>query len=168
MSRTGALRLSAGMVGGGPGADIGKTHRYAMRLDDQFELDAGVFGRDRERSFATAATVGVSPERTYPGYHEMAAAESEREDGIDVAVIATPNDSHFEIAKTFIEAGIAVVCEKPLTQDSDSASALVSLADDRGVLFAVPHCYSAYAMVRHAARMVRDGDLGVRTRGSRR
>lgn len=160
MSRTGALRLSAGMVGGGPGADIGKTHRYAMRLDDQFELDAGVFGRDRERSLATAATVGVTPERVYADYRAMAAAESQREDGIDVAVVATPNDSHFEIAKTFIEAGIAVVCEKPLTQASDSASALVSLADDRGVLFAVPHCYSAYAMVRQAARMVRDGDLG--------
>lgn len=148
------------MVGGGPGADIGKTHRYAMRLDDRFTLDAGVFGRDRSESLATAATLGVSAERTYTDYREMAAAESERDDGIDVAVVATPNDSHFEIARAFVEAGIAVVCEKPLTQDSGSASALVRLAEQRGVLLAVPHCYSAYAIIRHAARMVRDGDLG--------
>ncbi|MGA8211775.1 MAG: Gfo/Idh/MocA family oxidoreductase [Nocardioidaceae bacterium] len=160
MSHTGARRLSAGMVGGGRGADIGKTHRYAMRLDDRYSLDAGVFGRDPADSLATGAELGVAPDRTYLGHREMAEAEAARDDGIDVVVVATPNDSHYDIAKAFIEAGIAVVCEKPLTRDADSSADLVRLAEERGVLLAVPHCYSAYAMVRHAARMVRDGGIG--------
>jgi predicted dehydrogenase len=160
MSAPGTLRLSAGMVGGGVGADIGKTHRYAMRLDDRFTLDAGVFGRSPEQSAAVAADLGVAPERVYRDHREMAKAEAQRPDGIDLVVVATPNDSHVEIARAFIEAGIAVVCEKPLSNDSASSAELVRLADERGVLLAVPHCYSAYAMVRHAARLVRDGALG--------
>ncbi|MEP6561152.1 MAG: Gfo/Idh/MocA family oxidoreductase, partial [Nakamurella sp.] len=160
MSAHGRLRLSAGMVGGGIGADIGKTHRYAMRLDDQYTLDAGVFGQSPEQSSTVAAELGVPVDRVYGDYREMAAAESQREDGIALAVVATPNDSHFEIASTFLQAGIAVVCEKPLTGDSASSAELVRIADERGVLLAVPHCYSAYSMVRHAARMVRDGAIG--------
>jgi len=153
-------RLVAGMVGGGAGADIGKTHRYAMRLDDQFELNSGVFGRDRDRSLALAAELGIAVDRSYSDYAEMAAAEAARPDGADVVVVATPNDSHFDIARTFLAAGISVVCEKPLTRDPATAAELVRLAEDNGAFLAVPHCYSAYAMVRHAARMVRDGDLG--------
>ncbi|QCP00190.1 Gfo/Idh/MocA family oxidoreductase [Arthrobacter sp. 24S4-2] len=160
MSEPRTRRLVAGMVGGGAGADIGKTHRYAMRLDDQFELTSGVFGRDRERSLAVAAVLGIDKGRAYRDYAEMAAAEATRPDGADVVVVATPNDSHFDIARTFLEGGISVVCEKPLTQDSETAAELVRLAADKGVFLAVPHCYSAYAMVRHAARMVRDGELG--------
>lgn len=154
-------RLVAGMVGGGAGADIGKTHRYAMRLDDQFELAAGVFGRNADRSAALAEELGISADRAYRDYREMADGESGRDDGADVVVVATPNDSHFEIARTFLEAGISVVCEKPLTQDSATAAELVRLAAGNGVVLAVPHCYSAYAMVRQAARLVRDGKLGV-------
>jgi predicted dehydrogenase len=148
------------MVGGGAGADIGKTHRYAMRLDDQFELTSGVFGRDREVSLALAAELGIAGDRSYRDYTEMAAAEAARPDGADVVVVATPNDSHFDIARAFLEAGISVVCEKPLTRDSGTAAELVRLAAENNAVLAVPHCYSAYAMVRHAARMVRDGDLG--------
>jgi predicted dehydrogenase len=160
MSEPHTRRLVAGMVGGGAGADIGKTHRYAMRLDDQFELTSGVFGRDRERSLALAAELGIAEDRSYRDYAEMAAAEAARPDGADVVVVATPNDSHFDIARCFLEAGISVVCEKPLTQDSETAAELVRLAAEKGVFLAVPHCYSAYAMVRHAARIVRDGELG--------
>jgi predicted dehydrogenase len=148
------------MVGGGAGADIGKTHRYAMRLDDQFELTSGVFGRDREVSLALAAELGIAGDRSYRDYTEMAAAEAARPDGADVVVVATPNDSHFDIARAFLEAGISVVCEKPLTRDSGTAAELVRLAAENNAVLAVPHCYSAYAMVRHAARMVRDGGLG--------
>jgi predicted dehydrogenase len=148
------------MVGGGAGADIGKTHRYAMRLDDQFELTSGVFGRDREVSLALAAELGIAGDRSYRDYTEMAAAEAARPDGADVVVVATPNDSHFDIARAFLEAGISVVCEKPLTRDSGTAAELVRLAAENNCVLAVPHCYSAYAMVRHAARVVRDGDLG--------
>ena len=163
MSAPQSGRLIAGMVGGGAGADIGKTHRYAMRLDGQFDLQAGVFGRDRGRSAALAAELGIPKDRAYASYGEMARAEAAREDGVDVVAVATPNDSHFEIARTFLEAGISVVCEKPLTQDSATAAELVRIAAEHDAVLAVPHCYSAYAMVRHAARLVRDGRLGALT-----
>ena len=153
-------RLRAGMVGGGAGADIGKTHRYGMRLDDRFELVAGVFGRDAGQASRMAAELHIPEGRAYSDFRQMAEAEAARPDGIDVAVVATPNDSHFPIAKAFLERGIAVVCEKPLTGDSATSAELVRLAAEHGTILAVPHCYSAYAMVRQAARMVRDGALG--------
>lgn len=153
-------RLSAGMIGGGPGADIGRTHRHAMNLDGRYRLDAGVFGRDTAASSAMAAELGVPADRVYGDYREMAEAESRRGDGVDVVTVATPNDSHFDIASAFLRSGISVVCEKPLTGDSESAARLVAIAAEHGAILAVPHCYSAYAMVRHAARMVRNGELG--------
>ena len=153
-------QLLAGMVGGGVGADIGKTHRFAMRLDDGYALVAGVFGQNRQSSAQLGKELGIAEDRIYANYDEMAEREAARQDGIDVAVVATPNDSHFAIANAFLRAGISVVCEKPLTQDSDSAAELVRLADENDLVLAVPHCYSAYAMVRHAARLVRDGELG--------
>lgn len=160
MGTRGASRLSAGMVGGGHGADIGKTHRLAMRLDDRYQLVAGVFGRDPALSAELAQGLGVPVDRTYRDYREMAQREAARADGIDVVAVTTPNDSHFEIAATFLAAGIHVVCEKPLTMDSGTAAELTRLAAQHGAVLAVPHCYSAYAMVRQAARMVRDGALG--------
>ena len=153
-------RLRAGMVGGGAGADIGKTHRFGMRLDDRYELVAGVFGREAGQASRVAAELHIPEGRAYADFRQMAAAEAVRPDGIDVAVVATPNDSHFPIAKAFLERGIAVVCEKPLTGDSATSAELVRLAEENGTILAVPHCYSAYAMVRQAARMVRDGALG--------
>ena len=146
------------MVGGGPGAMIGAAHRHAMWLDNQYVLAAGIFGRDRHASAAFAEGLGVA--RVYDDYREMAEQEAAREDGVDVVAVVTPNDSHFEIARAFLESGISVVCEKPLTNDSDTAAELVAIAQSNGVILAVPHIYSAYPMVRHAARMVRDGDLG--------
>jgi predicted dehydrogenase len=160
MSERGTLRLSAGMVGGGDGADIGKTHRVAMNLDGHYDLTAGVFGRDPGASAQLAQRLGVPADRTYLDHRQMAEQEAARPDGVDVVVVATPNDSHFDIASTFLAAGISVVCEKPLTGDSSSASRLVEIAESTGAILAVPHCYSAYAMVRQAARMVRDGQLG--------
>ncbi len=160
VSEQGARRLVAGMVGGGEGADIGKTHRHAMHLDDQYELAAGVFGQDAQSSARTAAGLGIPADRRYRDYREMAERESVRPDGIDVVTVVTPNDSHFEIARTFLEAGISVVCEKPLTRNAETATELVATAEASGAILAVPHCYSAYAMVRHAAHLVRNGDLG--------
>jgi len=149
------------MVGGGQDADIGKTHRFAMRLDDQFELAAGVFGRDAAASQSMARALGVQDDRIYADYAQMAEREAQRPDGVDVVVVATPNDSHFEIASAFLRAGISVVCEKPVTDASGSAQELVRLAFEHGAVLAVPHCYSAYAMVRHAAWLVRNGELGL-------
>ncbi|WP_426005511.1 Gfo/Idh/MocA family protein [Paenarthrobacter sp. NyZ202] len=160
MSAPNTRQLVAGMVGGGPGADIGKTHRYAMRLDGHYDLRAGIFGRDPGSSREIAAGLGIPEDRNYADIRDMARAEAAREDGLDLVVVATPNDSHFTIARTFLEKGISVVCEKPLTQDSATAAELVRIAGENNAILAVPHCYSAYAMVRQAARMVRNGELG--------
>src|SRR5215468_10117663 len=149
-------RLVAGMVGGGPGAMIGGAHRHAMWLDNQYVLAAGIFGRDRAASAEFAKSLGV--ERVYDDYRDMAEREADRDDGVDVVAVVTPNDTHFEIAKAFLAKGISVVCEKPLTNDSTTATELVTIAASNGAILAVPHIYSAYPMVRQAARMVRNGD----------
>jgi predicted dehydrogenase len=143
------------MVGGGPGAMIGAAHRHAMWLDNQYVLAAGIFGRNPAASAEFAQSIGV--ERVYEDYRQMAEQEAGH---LDLVAVVTPNDTHFEIAKAFLEKGIAVVCEKPLTNDSTSAAELVAIAKANDVILAVPHIYSAYAMVRHAGRMVRNGDLG--------
>lgn len=160
MTQRGDLRLAVGMVGGGPGSNIGIAHRAGLLLDDRYRLVAGSFARDPERSAAMAAQLGIDARRSYPDYRAMAAAEAARPDGIDLVVVATPNDSHVEIVTAFLEAGIAVACEKPLATDSAGAARLVELAAAHDQVLAVAHCYSAYAMVRHAARLVRDGALG--------
>src|SRR5262249_40842629 len=110
MSEMGRLRLAAGMVGGGDGADIGKTHRHAMRLDGHYNLVAGVFGQDPAASARTAEQLGLPADRVYRDYVEMADRESTRPDGVDVVTVATPNDSHFAIASAFLRKGISVVC----------------------------------------------------------
>jgi predicted dehydrogenase len=147
-------RLKAGMVGGGPGAMIGAAHRHAMWLDNQYILTAGVFSRAEHTSREFANRLHV--ERSYADYRQMADHGTD----LDVVAVVTPNDSHYEITKAFLEKGIAVVCEKPLTNDSTSAAELVRIAEKNHTILAVPHIYSAYAMVRHAARMVRSGELG--------
>ena len=154
------MAISVGMVGGGPGSDIGAIHQRALRLDGRYRLDAGVFGRDRAAALALAGSLGVSPERAYPSVDEMVAAESERPDGIDLAVVATPNDTHHPYARAFLLAGVHVACEKPLATDASQAAELVRLAAERDLILAVAHCYSAYPMVRQAARMARGGELG--------
>ena len=117
MGAAGGRQLLAGMVGGGVGADIGKTHRFAMRLDDRYALAAGVFGQNPQSSSRARDATGCSSMiASIANYAEMAEREAERPDGIDLAVVATPNDSHFAIASAFLRAGISVVCEKPLTR----------------------------------------------------
>jgi predicted dehydrogenase len=154
-------RIRVGMVGGGPGAGIAETHRTAMRLDDKFVLVAGVFSRDSEKSRGAARRLRIDPDRVYPDYSVMAEVESKREsDRIDVAVIVTRTDSHFEIAKKFLQSGIQVICDKPLCLSLTQAKELKRLAEEKELILCLTHNYSGYAMVRHAARMVRDGDLG--------
>jgi predicted dehydrogenase len=149
------------MVGGGPGAGIAETHRTAMRLDDKCALIAGVFSRDSEKSRGAARLLRIDPDRVYPDYRVMAEVESKREsDRIDVAVIVTRTDSHFEIAKKFLQSGIQVICDKPLCLSLTEAKELKRLAEEKELILCLTHNYSGYAMVRHAARMVRNGDLG--------
>jgi predicted dehydrogenase len=153
-------KVKVGMVGGGPGAGIAETHRTAMRLDDRYELVAGVFSRDREKTLAAARQLRIHAERVYSDYTTMAAAEAKREDRIDAVVIVTPTASHYEIAKVFLEAGFNVICDKPLCLSLAQARELKNLTDKGEVIFCLTHNYSGYAMVRHAAWMVRDGRLG--------
>jgi predicted dehydrogenase len=154
-------RIRVGMVGGGPGAGIAETHRTAMRLDDKYVLIAGVFSRDSEKSRQAARMLRIDPDRVYPDYSVMADFESKREnDRIDVAVIVTRTDSHYEIAKKFLQSGIQVICDKPLCLSLTEAQELRRLAEEKELLLCLTHNYSGYAMVRHAARMVRNGDLG--------
>jgi predicted dehydrogenase len=154
-------RIRVGMVGGGPGAGIAETHRTAMRLDDKCVLIAGVFSRDSEKSRRAARQLRIDLDRVYPDYRVMAEVESKREnDRIDVAVIVTRTDSHFEIAKKFLQSDIQVICDKPLCLSLTEAKELKRLAEEKELILCLTHNYSGYAMVRHAARMVRTGDLG--------
>jgi len=148
------------MVGGGPGAGIAESHRTAMRLDDRYDLVAGVFSRDPVRSHAFGLGLGLAADRLYPEYQAMAVAEAARDDGIEVVSIVTTNETHHPIARAFLEHGIPVICDKPLTLHLDEALDLYHLAREKDLIFALMHNYSAYAMVRQAARMVRDNALG--------
>src|ERR1700722_3768235 len=154
-------RIRVGMVGGGPGAGIAETHRTAMRLDDKFVLVAGVFSRDSEKSRGAARRLRIDPDRVYPDYRVMAEVESKREnDGIDVAVIVTRTDSHFEIAKKFLQSGIQVICDKPLCLSLTEAKELKRMAKEKELILCQTHNYAGYAIVHHASGMVRNGDLG--------
>jgi predicted dehydrogenase len=153
-------KVRVGMVGGAPGAGIAGSHRIAMRLDDRYVLVAGVFSRSREKSLAAARQLGIPEDRVYSDYGAMAKAESKRKDGVDAIAIVTPTDSHYEIAKKVLESGVSVICDKPLCLSVAEAKELKSLAEKGELLLCLTHNYSGYAMVRHAARMVRNGDLG--------
>src|SRR6201998_1139066 len=154
-------KVRVGMVGGGPGAGIAETHRTAMRLDDRDDIVAGGFSRDPGKSPAAARKLGIPEERIYPDYGARAEAESGRKDArMDAVVIVTQTASHYEIARKFVETGINVICDKPLCLKLAEARELKALVDKGGLIFCLTHNYSGYAMVRHAARMVRSGDLG--------
>src|SRR5438128_5717650 len=147
-------KVRLGIVGGGPGSNIGETHRYAARLDDRYALVTGVFASDADRSRDFAATLGIAPERGYGSWQEMAAQEARREDGLEVVSIMTPNNSHYAIAKAFLAQGVDVICDKPLTTDLEQALELTRLVCQTGLDFAVTYCYTGYPMVRQAREMI--------------
>jgi len=153
-------RLRLGMVGGGRDAFIGAVHRIAARIDDRYELVAGCFSSTAEKSKASAADLGVAADRAYGSFEEMARAEAARDDGIDVVAIVTPNDVHYPAARAFLEAGIHVICDKPMTTAASDAEALAELVDRSGRVFVLTHNYTGYPMVRQARAMVDAGELG--------
>jgi predicted dehydrogenase len=155
-----AERLRVGMVGGGRGAFIGAVHRFAMRLDDRYALVAGALSSDPANAAASAAEIGIAPERSYADYREMAKVEGARADGIEAVIIVTPNHLHAPVATAFLEAGIDVICDKPLSTTVADAEALVALAGKRGRKFLVTLNNTGYAMVRQAREMVAAGKLG--------
>ena len=157
-SGSGPIRY--GMVGGGQGAFIGGVHRIAARIDGEFELVAGALSSDPERALASAAELGLDPERSYGSFEAMAKAEAARDDGIEAVAIVTPNHMHYPAAKAFLEAGIHVICDKPLTSTLDDAKELAALAEKSGRLFVLTHNYTGYPMIRQACEMVAAGEIG--------
>jgi len=153
-------RLRLGMVGGGDGAFIGAVHRIAARIDDCYELVAGALSGDAQRALASGAALRLDPARCYADYREMARAEAARPDGIDVVAIVTPNHLHAPVATAFLEAGIHVICDKPLAISLAEGEALLALARARRRVFALTHTYTGYPMVRHARELVASGAIG--------
>jgi predicted dehydrogenase len=153
-------RLRLGMVGGGQGAFIGAVHRIAARLDDRYELVAGALSSDPERARASAAELNIAPERAYASFAEMAQKEAAHAEGIDVVAIVTPNHVHHPAAKAFLEAGIHVICDKPLTTNLEDALDLVETVRRTGLVFGLTHNYTGFPMVREARARVAAGELG--------
>ncbi|WP_429146378.1 Gfo/Idh/MocA family protein [Aeromonas rivipollensis] len=153
-------RLRLGMVGGGQGAFIGAVHRLAARMDDHYELLAAALSADPANARSSALALGLDPARAYEDYARMARAEAARPDGIEVVAITTPNHLHAPVARAFLEAGIHVICDKPLALTLAEGEELARLARQQRRLFALTHTYSGYPMVRHARELVSTGELG--------
>lgn len=158
IAHAGKIRL--GMVGGGRGAFIGAVHRIAARIDGEFELVAGALSSDPARALASALDIGIDASRSYGSFGDMAKAEAARSDGIEAVAIVTPNHVHFAAAKAFLEAGIHVICDKPVTSTLSDAKKLAEIVKKSGKLFVLTHNYTGYPMVRQAREMVQKGVLG--------
>jgi len=155
-------KLRFGMVGGGPGAFIGAVHRRAATLDGLATLVAGAFSSDRDKSRAQGRELFLDPRRVYGSFEEMADGEAAlpAEERIDFVSIVTPNHVHYAAARAFIERGIHVICDKPMTTTLGDAQALCRHVRERDVVFALTHNYSGYPLVKQARALVRDGTLG--------
>jgi len=153
-------KLKWGMIGGGEGSQIGPAHRLGAQADGNFSFTAGALDVDAEKGRAYAQSLGVAPGRAYGDWKEMLAGERNREDRLDLVTVATPNNTHFEITKAFLEAGFNVLCEKPMTMTVEEGEEIVRIAEATDSICAVNYCYSAYPMVRQMKAMVAAGDLG--------
>lgn len=147
-------------MGDGQGAFIGGVHRIAARLDGCFDLVAGAFASDPARALASAEELGVSPDRSYADFREMAKREAAREDGIDAVSIVTPNHLHRPIAEAFLAQNIHVICDKPMTATLARAENLVAAAKPSKASFFLAHNYTGYPTIRQARAMVAQGALG--------
>ncbi|HEY1902698.1 MAG TPA: Gfo/Idh/MocA family oxidoreductase [Terracidiphilus sp.] len=153
-------KLRMGMVGGGPGAFIGPVHKMAAELDGKIELVAGAFSQSAERSRAAGASFGIDPARAYASYAKMIEAESRREDGIDLMVIATPNYLHLPVAEAALAAGIAVMSDKPATATYDEVLKLKAVVEKAGLPYGLTHTYAGYSLVREARSLCATRALG--------
>ena len=153
-------KLRMGMVGGGPGAFMGPVHRMAAELDGRIEMVAGAFSQSAERSRAAGQSFGIAPERAYADYREMIRAEKRRADGIDFVVIATPNHLHLPVAEAALQAGLAVMSDKPATATYDEVVALEMAVAKAGLPYGLTHTYAGYSLVREARQLCASGKLG--------
>jgi len=153
-------RLRLGMIGGGRGAFIGAVHRMAARLDDRYELVAGAFSADPQRSRDSAAELLLDPRRSYGSVDDLIKSEAARTDRIDVVAVVTPNHLHHAAAKKSLDAGFHVICDKPMTTSVADAEDLVSTAERTKRVLAVTYNYSGYPLIRQAKAMIAAGELG--------
>ncbi len=152
--------LRYGMVGGGLGAFIGGVHRKAIALDETAQLVAGCFSSHEDKNKECGEFYRLDSDRIYANYEEMAEAESKREDRIDFVCITTPNNTHYAVAKCFLEHGFHVSCEKPLCFTVEEAKELQKIADEKGLLFCVTYTYTGYNMVKLARDLIKAGEIG--------
>lgn len=160
MAENGARRIRLGMVGGGTGAFIGYVHRIAARLDGDYELVAGALSSRPEVAKESGRNIGLAEDRIYTSYEEMARAEAARPDGIEAVAIVTPNHMHFGPTKAFLEAGIHVICDKPITSTLEDARKLAEIKPKNGAKFLLTHNYTGYPLIRQARELVKSGALG--------
>ena len=153
-------KLRWGMIGGGEGSQIGPAHRLGAGLDGLFEFTAGALDHRPDAGRAYGRSLGLPADRAYGDWREMLAAEAGRVDRVDLVTVATPNNTHFEITRAFLEAGFHVLCEKPMTITVEEAEEIVRLAERTGRICAVNYGYTGYSLVRHMRAMVARGDLG--------
>ncbi|RME18067.1 MAG: gfo/Idh/MocA family oxidoreductase [Alphaproteobacteria bacterium] len=153
-------KLKWGMIGGGEGSQIGPAHRLGAQADGLFEFVAGALDHRPEAGRDYARRLGIADDRAYGDWREMLEGERGRDDRVDLVTVATPNATHFEITKAFLEAGFHVLCEKPMTMSVEEGEEIVRVARASGKILAVNYAYSAYPMVREARAMVRAGEIG--------
>jgi predicted dehydrogenase len=153
-------RLNWGLIGGGEGSQIGPAHRIAAAVDGEFAFVAGALDHRADAGRAFGRQLGISDDRAYGDWREMLAGEKRRADRVDLVTIATPNSTHFEIARAFLDAGFDVLCEKPMTITVEEGEEIVRIAHATGRVCAVNYGYTGYALVRHMRAMVARGDLG--------
>ena len=153
-------KLKWGLIGGGEGSQIGPAHRLGASADGLFEFSAAALDHRPDKGKNFAKTLGINENRAYGDWHEMLTSETKRDDRIDLVTVATPNSTHFEITKAFLEAGFNVLCEKPMTMTVEEGEEIVKVSKKVGKLCTVNYCYSAYPMVRQARAMVKNGELG--------
>ena len=152
--------INWGLIGGGRGSQIGPAHRLGARLDGLFNFKAAALDHRPDEGRAYGVELGLDADRSYGDWREMLEGERNREDRVELVTIATPNDTHYEISKAFLEAGFHVLCEKPLTMNVEQAEDLVRVAAASGKICAVNYGYSGYSLVRHMRAMVARGDIG--------
>lgn len=155
-----ADQIRLGMIGGGAGGFFGAAHRIASRIDDKFEMVAGALSSDAFRAIESGLSIGLDPARCYTSYLDMAEKEARRPDGIQAVSIVTPNFLHHRIAKAFVDRGIHVLCDKPLTTTIEDALDLAEAVARSRVVFAVSYTMAGFACVREARRIVRSGEIG--------
>ncbi len=153
-------RIRLGMIGGGEGAFIGAVHRLAARMDDHYQLVAGALSSTPERARRSGEALGLAPDRVYGDYESMAKAEAARPDGVEAVAIVTPNHVHAGPTIAFLNAGIHVICDKPLALSLEEGKTMKAAIEKSGRIFALTHNYTGYPLVRRAREMVKAGELG--------